>query len=254
MNLAGHTKLLFSRVRTTNRVQSRVNRLINHLIRLKFKDRFSAGEMLGGLLWSETELIRELHNHRGRLIVIGIPRGGILTANAVAKKLSATMNVMVPRRLVSPYDDEATIGAVTEDGEIFLNQVIIDFLKISQKHIEQEKEKKLEEIGMIKSRYGIDTIDLGRQICGRTVILVDDGAASGSTLVSSLRYIRRQRPNYLIVGIPVAPKATINFLQKEADRVVCIMNPHDDFFRCVEEYYVDFRQITDNVVADLLKE
>lgn len=229
---------------------------VNQRLQVKFKDRDAAGKMLGDIIRDEIKKIRLLNEDNGKhheLVIVGIPRGGVVTALAVARKLSATLDIVVARRLLAPYNEELTIGAVTNDLVLYLNQDVVDGLNISRDYIETETTKQSEEIKSRISRYRLHNAgNLEYDMRRATVVLVDDGAASGATLIAALRYVKTRNPQYLIVGVPIASKQTMSLIRKEADKVLCIFTPSNESFRSVEQFYVDFVPITDNQVADAL--
>lgn len=210
--------------------------------------------MLGDLLKHEIKnTLNQDCQVKQELIIAGIPTGGLITAFAAARKLSATLDVVIAKRLVAPHNEEITIGAVTHDLILYLDEEIIDALNVSQQYIESEKAKRFEEINSKSGRFQVNNSKrLDNDLKGKTIVLVDDGAASGATLVAASRYLKTRNPKYLIVCVPVAPKQTIQLLKYEADKVYCILMPNGDKFRAVEQYYVDFSQLTDTQVADVV--
>jgi putative phosphoribosyl transferase len=222
--------------------------LISRKSQLKFKDRQSAGKVLARQLRTSIDRKITLYDDTGKarkVIVLGIPKGGLITAQVVAEGLSVPLDIVVSRRLLDKNDKELTIGAIT-DGECHLNEKIIDALRISQEHIEVEKRKRLKEIELLNFRYHVNNKEsLKDRIRDRITILIDDGASSGSTIVASIKYIRACGPVFIAVGIPVAPRATIRLIEKYADWVEPILTPSDKEFKSVEQYYVDFHPISD---------
>jgi putative phosphoribosyl transferase len=224
---------------------------------MKIRDRFAAGNILGDMIKEEVNrmgLIKDGNHRNPQLIVLGIPRGGIITALAVAKKLSAILDVVVCRRLLAPQNEEIAIGAIMESGEVYLNNEIIAELKISQDYIEKEKTRQLEEMKCQNLRFRQNTsISLEDSIQGNIVVLIDDGAASGATLTAALRYIKGHKPLCVIVGIPIAPRETVSMIKNESHKVVSIFAPTNHEFVSVEQYYLNFNPVTDFQVIEVLQ-
>ena len=197
---------------------------------LRFKDREKAASTLAGLLKDTVKGIE-----KNEIYVIGIPRGGVITADVIAKKLNANFDVVIPRKIRAPYNEELAIGAIidAENPLVYVDQFLIEQLNISSEYIESEKQNQIGEIKRRESLYQINTNKMS--VAGKTVILVDDGAAMGATLIVSARWINKLKPKKLIIAIPVAPKGTIQKLKKEVDRVESLIAPSDSKFETVSK-------------------
>ena len=179
--------------------------------RLKIKNREAAAVILAEALKG---IISE--NERTNSIVLGIPRGGVTMAYVIYKKLSAdAFDIVIPRRLCAPFNKELGIGAIMRDGTIYLNKYVIDALGITSGYIENEMERQKNEIERREGLYHIS--NKRHKISNRTVVLVDDGAATGATLIVALRWIRKQNPKKIIAVVTVAPKETVKLLKEEAE-------------------------------------
>jgi putative phosphoribosyl transferase len=221
---------------------------------MKFKDRFAAGSILGEILRGEIKKMDlSFYKSDQQVVVIGIHRGGVLTGLATARKLRARLGIVFVARIGAPHNQEITLGAVMEGGVPYFNQYIIDALNVPPEYIQAERIKKINELQKCKSKH-LALYDgyLDYEIRDKTIILVDDGAASGSTLIASLRLLRSSNPRHLLVGVPIAPNQTINLLKNEADKVLSIFIPSDDTFSAVEHYYSDFSPITYDILAEKL--
>lgn len=203
-------------------------------------------------------------------IVLGIPRGGVITADIVASKLASSLSnaavvidfdILMPRKLPIPNNSEVAIGAIMEDSSTYLDHTLVDQIQISQGYIEKQKSKQLEEIKRRLSLYR-NTIELGereRKIKQhRTVILIDDGIATGATMIAAARWIRRnkqksQEPRHLIIGATVAPKETVELLKREADHVEVITTPSSSNFMSVGQFYQNFEPVSDQQVVDIMR-
>jgi putative phosphoribosyl transferase len=221
---------------------------------LKVKDRESAGNILGETL---KEIVKKVD--RNNTFVLGIPRGGIIIAEVIARKLACELDLFIVKRLRSPYNEELAIGAVTEDGTTFLNELIIEELKISQEFIEGEISHQLQEIKRLTQLYNHkNKSSLERNAIdfkNKTMVIVDDGAATGSTIIATIRSVRKNmNPKRLIIAVPVSPKATINRLNnEEIDQIEVITSPQNRNFMSIEQYYQNFDQVTDKQVIEIIQ-
>jgi putative phosphoribosyl transferase len=206
-----------------------------------FRDRVDAGRALAV----------ELERYRGtHALVFGLPRGGVVVAAEVARWLDAELDVVVARKLGAPFSPELAIGAVTADGVQLLNRALIRALGLSEPYITavtrtQLAEAQRREVELRGNRPR-------PRIAGRTVILVDDGLATGATMRVAVRAVRRERPARLIVAVPVGSPEGCAALRGEVDEVVCPFQPEE--FGGVGLWYRDFEQTEDSEVKELLEE
>ena len=219
---------------------------------LRYKDRESAGNILGEAL---KDLIKK--EDRKNCIVLGIPRGGVITAYYIARKLGCHFDILISRKLCAPGNEELAIGAVTEYGAVYLNDRLIKELDITSDYIEKEKFKQLNEIKRRNSlyRYKNNTLDGGYNTgVHKTVILADDGTATGATFIAAKRSVKRVGIGGLIImATPVAPKSTVALLKNEGIEHIEVITSFDDSdFKSVEDYYDDFHQLTDQEVIDVI--
>lgn len=206
-----------------------------------FHDRVDAGRVLAG----------HLSQYRGKgPVALGIPRGGVVVAAEIARRLEGPLDVVVARKLGAPGSPELAVGAVTADGERFLNDDIIRMLGISQEYVEsvtalQMAEAKRRQEWLRNLRPAVPLAD-------RVAILVDDGLATGATMRAAVRSVRRQRPAKLIVAAPVGSRDACATLSREADEVVCPYQPEP--FGAVGFFYQRFDPVDDEEVKALLDE
>jgi putative phosphoribosyl transferase len=239
---------------------------IKNKFQFKFKDRSSAANILAAALM-DTINKQRLRNNNNVITVLGIPRGGVVLADLISTKLKAShFDIVIPRKLRIPHNEEAAFGAIMGDGTVYVDDRIIRDLNISENYIEYEKKIQLREIERRSSLY---TLGKSQQYSSEneikdhtriatktttTTILVDDGAASGSTIIAAAKSVRKNSsPNSrLIIALPVAPKETVNsLLRKEADHVEVIAKP--SFFNSVGQYYQNFEPVSDEKVIDIIK-
>jgi predicted phosphoribosyltransferase len=205
-----------------------------------FADRRAAGIALAA----------RLERYRGAdPLVLGLPRGGVPVAAEVARHLDGELDVLVARKLGSPVSPELAIGAITADGERFLNTGIIEMFGVPDMYIDRIAAAQQEEARRREERFRKGRPPL--RIAGRTVILVDDGLATGATMRAAVRAVRKQQPARLVVAVPVGAPDSCTALRQEVDEVVCLGEPPD--FGAVGLYYGDFRQVQDADVEALLQ-
>lgn len=210
---------------------------------IKFKDRIGAGEALASALKFTIK-----RSKGKRTLVLGIPRGGVIVAEAVARKLNGDFDVVIPRKLTAPDNKENAIGAVMLDGSAYLDDFLVSSLKVPQEYIEEEKRLQMQEI---ERRIGLFRPDRGEyDIRDRTVVLVDDGIATGCTVIVAARWLRKQGPKKLIIAAPIANPQIVDMLKNEADSVEIISTPSN--FGTVNQFYQDFEQATDDKVKEIL--
>lgn len=211
---------------------------------IKFRDRRGAGEALA------TALKFTLKKSNGkRPLVLAIPRGGVIVAESVAKRLGADFDIVIPRKLMAPDNKENAIGAVMPDGSVYLDDFLIASLKVPQDYIDEEKRLQLQEIERRTRLFRPDAGDY--DIRHRTVVLVDDGIATGATVIVVARWLKKQDPLRLIIAAPVANPQVVDILSNEADSVEIISTPSN--FASVNQFYQDFEQSTDQKVIEIMK-
>jgi len=182
------------------------------------------------------------------LLVLALPRGGVPIAFEVAIALHAPLDVFLVRKLGFPGQEELAIGAIATGGARLLNAAIIRSLHLPPEQVEEITGRETKELERREHLYRGDRAALN--IDGHTVILVDDGIATGSSMRVAVTALRQKNPRKLIVAIPVAPSSICKQLQRESDVVVCLSTPPD--FYAVGEWYREFSQVSDNAVHELL--
>jgi len=220
---------------------------------LKIKNRESAGSILAASLKDNLKKW-----NKSNIIIVGIPRGGLIVAEIIAKKLSCSLDVILVKRLRSPYNEEMGIGAVTEDGTTYLNKSLIEELKISDEYIHNELSYQLKEIKRQADMYYEEKRHLLHErnitVNRKIIIIVDDGAATGSTIIATIKSLRhKHNPSRIIVAIPVCPRSTVDLLRsKGADHVEIITSPADNNFRSIEQFYHNFDQVSHSQVLEII--
>ncbi len=205
-----------------------------------FQDRREAGQRLAAAL---------AHYRDRRPFVLAIPRGGVVVGYEVAAALGAPLDVVVPRKLRAPYNPELAVGAVAHDGSVYLDSPLVSHLDVTEEYLREESARQLEEIRRRMQLYRGDRPTPALE--ETTSILVDDGIATGSTMIAALRATRAAHPARLVAAIPVAPAEGAAVLRREADEVICLHAPL--MFYAVGQFYVDFAQTDDDEVIALLR-
>lgn len=196
------------------------------------------------------QLAKALKRYRGRpdTIVVGLPRGGVVTAAAVAEELDLPLDVLVIRKLGAPDNEELALGAIGPRGVRVLNADVISMCGIDPLEIDLIEERERAELERRERLYRGDRRPLD---CARKkVIVVDDGLATGSTMAAAIAILRRERADWIILAVPVAPIETLDRLYLHADELVCLATPEP--FRAVGYWYTDFAQVDDAEVMRTL--
>ena len=206
-----------------------------------FQDRREAGKALAARLAS--------FKGRPSLIVLGIPRGGVVVGHEIAQALGAPLDVYITRKIGAPHNPELAIGAVASDGTLLIDHQLVRRLGVSQDYVDEESERQKQEIGRRLAEYRGE--GPGPELADKVVILADDGVATGATTLVTIQAINSQQPTELILALPVGPRDSIETLRQEVDQLVCLHAP--EIFWAVGAFYNVFDQTTDDEVKALLK-
>lgn len=204
-----------------------------------FRDRLEAA----------SQLADSLKAYQGQKpLVLAIPRGAVPMAKLIAERLDGDFDVVLVRKLRAPWQPELAVGSVDESGWTYIAPFAAS-MGADDKHLAEEKRKQLETIRQRRAQY----TPLRPHInpAGRTVIVIDDGLATGATMIAALHGLRQQQPAKLVCAVPVAPPDTLVKVRELADEVVCLQAP--EFFQAVGQFYRDFPQVEDEEVIALLK-
>ena len=205
-----------------------------------YRDRTEAGKRLAAEL--------EAYAGRADVLVLALPRGGVPVAFEVARALRAPLDIFLVRKLGVPGHEELAMGAIATGGVRVLNEDVMRYINIPDEVIDAVAAKEQRELARREQLYRDDRP--APDVRGRTVILVDDGLATGSTMRAAAAALRKQQPAKIIVAVPVAAAATCDEFRAEVDEVVCAVTPEP--FQAVGLWYKDFSQTTDEEVHDLL--
>lgn len=205
-----------------------------------FRDRKEAGHQLAAALGE--------YKNRDDVVILALPRGGVIVAYEVAKDLKAQLDIVVPRKIGAPGNPEFAIGAITESGEGIFDEAALEYLQVNEKYIrktvaEEQKEAKRR---LKVYRCGRKAVPLR----GRTVILIDDGIATGSTMRAAIKSVLARAARSVIVAVPVMPADRVSAFEKEVDELVYLDAPYD--FAAVGQFYEYFEQTTDEEVVKIM--
>lgn len=206
-----------------------------------FRDREHAGELLSRIL---------LRYQSGHAAVVAVPRGGVPVGFSIARNLQVPLDVVIPRKLPIPEEPEAGFGAVTADGSIVLNDRLVAQLDLPPKTIDaivKEVRREVERREAVYRQAG-PRVDLSE----RTVVLVDDGLASGYTMLAAIKSIRKDGPRKVVVAVPCSPVRSIKLVTPQVDEICCLIRSDEPIF-AVASYYEDFADLSDEQVLDYLR-
>jgi putative phosphoribosyl transferase len=207
-----------------------------------FADRHDAGRYLAGML----------DDYAGdpNVVVLALPRGGVPVAYEIAHKLQVPMDIFIVRKLGVPVHEELAMGAIATGGVRVLNEDVIRKLQITDEMIEAAAEEQERELRRRELEYRGEREPL--ELSGKTVILVDDGLATGASMRAAVQALKLHSPAKVVVAVPVGAEETCRLFEQEVDDVVCGKTPED--FRAVGAWYDDFTQTTDEEVCRLIDE
>lgn len=206
-----------------------------------FRNRTEAGQRLAG----------ELAAYKGRedVVVLGIPRGGVPVAAAIASALGVPLDIFLSRKLGVPGDEELAFGAVAANDETYIDDFIVKAAGVTPEQIQRTVKEVRQVLEERAGLYRKDRRPVALQ--GRTVILVDDGVATGASMLAAIRAMRQDQPKQIVLAVPVAPAATASRLERVVDASFVLERPAD--FLAVGQFYADFRQVSDAEVVELLE-
>lgn len=209
---------------------------------LPFENRAAAGCVLASKL--------SAFSGRGDVVVVGLARGGMSVAFAVAQMLHVPLDVFVVRKLGTPWNRELAMGAVAAGGVRVLDLSLIQDLRLTDEDIQKVADAELQELRRREQLYRSDHPPV--LVAGKTVILVDDGIATGNSVLAAIRALRQQHVAHVVVATPVIAVPSYNAIRMEADDVVCVAEPVS--FLAISQWYEDFHEVSDDDVCSLLEQ
>ncbi len=207
-----------------------------------FQNRIEAGRALAAQVKSSVT--------EPDVVVLALPRGGVPVGFEVARALHAPLDVFLVRKLGMPGEEELAVGAIASGGTRVLNRDLIDYLHVPENVIEQITERERPELERRERFYREDRAPLA--VAGRTVVLVDDGLATGASMLAAARALHPQGARRIVIAVPVAAPQTCDEFRSEVDQIICLETPYP--FRAVGIWYEDFAQTTDDDVRKLLEQ
>lgn len=212
-----------------------------------FRDRTDAAKQLAERLYW---LKNEIQENKSSVVIVAVPRGGVVIGNIIASQLGAKLDLVVSRKIGAPFNPELAIGAVMPDGSYFLNDVA-EMMNVSQDYIESQIEKEVKEIDrrLIEFRGNREYYN---KLEDKIVVLVDDGIATGATILASAKWIKdKHNCKQLIIAVPLAPREILEDLNRAADKLIVLYTPEP--FGAVGRFYHDFNQVSDDEVKKMMK-
>ena len=209
-------------------------------VEVMFEDRVDAGKKLS---------LRLMEFRDKDVLVLAIPRGGVVVAAEVAEALNASLDVVVTRKIEAPGEPEFAIGAVTQEGDVILDRQAAESLGASKEYLDGQVELKRREVDeRVRKFRGNERYP---EIKGRVVVIVDDGIATGSSVEAAVMSVRKRMPKEIVVAVPVAPSDAVETLAADGTRVVCLETPQA--FLAIGEFYKNFDQVPDDEVKRVLE-
>ena len=205
-----------------------------------FRNRAEAAHLLAQRLQG-----RELQDP----LVLAIPRGGVVTGAVLARELGAELDVVLACKLRAPGQPELAVGAVAEEGQVHLNQAIEEHLGLTEEYVARERAHQLSELARRQDLFR--AVRPPAPLAGRSVIVTDDGIATGATMSAALQVARAQKPHELIVAVPVASPDRLEEIRRRCDEVICLLAPRS--FWAIGQFYKDFSPVEDAEALELLR-
>ena len=211
----------------------------------------SSGEQFQGRIEAGQKLASQLREYQGRkTAVLGIPRGGIIIAQQIANMLEASLDIVLSHKLGAPGNPELAIGAVCEDGKLFVDERISSYVGADDSYIEQEKIRQLHEINRRIQLYREALPKL--TLKAKVVIVTDDGVATGATMQAALWAVRQEGPAKIVAALPVGSQDSLKKLSKDTDETICLQAP--PFFSALSQFYLQFNQVEDEELLEILRQ
>ena len=222
----------------------------------KYKSRFEAGEVLAGLINNECEVLKyHLTHNKEQFFCYAIPNGGIPVAEGFCKSLNINYDFLIVRKVKIPFNTEAGFGSVTTDGSVLINESLLSRLNLTEKDINNAIELTKQEIkqrlifydkeGNLKETYT-------KNIQGKHVFMIDDGLASGFTMLAAIKMVKAYKPSKIYIAVPTAPQSTVQRIEKEVDEIFC-PNIRDVWRFAVAEAYLNWYDVPESEVLELVK-
>jgi putative phosphoribosyl transferase len=208
-----------------------------------------SGKPFDGRVEAGRLLAQQLQEYRGqKAVVLGIPRGGVIIAKQIAIELEADLDIVLAHKLGAPGNPELAIGAICEDGKLFIDERTSSYVGADENYIRQEKAQQLKEISRRVELYRKVLAKLSLK--SRIVIITDDGVATGATMQAALWAVRQEKPQKIIAALPVGPMDSLERLSEDADETICLQAP--PYFAALSQFYSLFTQVEDEELLQVL--
>ena len=208
-----------------------------------------SGKPFDGRVEAGRLLAQQLQEYRGqKAVVLGIPRGGVIIAQQIAIELEADLDIVLAHKLGAPGNPELAIGAICEDGKLFIDERTSSYVGADENYIRQEKARQLKEISRRVELYRKVLAKLSLK--SRIVIITDDGVATGATMQAALWAVRQEKPQKIIAALPVGPMDSLERLSEDADETICLQAP--PYFAALSQFYSLFTQVEDEELLQVL--
>jgi putative phosphoribosyl transferase len=208
-----------------------------------------SGKPFDGRVEAGRLLAQQLQEYRGqKAVVLGIPRGGVIIAKQIAIELEADLDIVLAHKLGAPGNPELAIGAICEDGKLFIDERTSSYVGADENYIRQEKARQLKEISRRVELYRKVLAKLSLK--SRIVIITDDGVATGATMQAALWAVRQEKPQKIIAALPVGPMDSLERLSEDADETICLQAP--PYFAALSQFYSLFTQVEDEELLQVL--
>ena len=217
-----------------------------------FINRITAADLLSSYI---TTSIHKFNKNERKTAIFGIPRGGVVIANVISKRLQSDYkDIIITKRLRSPFNKEVSIGAIAEDGSLFINQYLVKKLNIPNEYLIKERNICLKEIKYKRELYDnkLEKNKTKENISNNITVIVDDGSATGASFIAAAKCLRKYNPFKIIVAAPIIPNDVFKLLNQETDATVAILKPKKHFYY-IQQFYKDFNTINENEVINILK-
>jgi predicted phosphoribosyltransferase len=209
----------------------------------------SSDKPFSGRVEAGLSLAQQLKNYHGqKAVVLGVPRGGVIIAQQIAGELEADLDIVLSHKLGAPGNPELAIGAVCEDGKLFIDDRLISYVDTDKGYIKKERELQLQEIARRVKLYRGVLAKISLE--ARIVIVTDDGIATGATMQAALWAVRQEKAEKIIAAIPVGPQDSLEKLSGDADEMICLQSP--PYFAALSQFYLQFPQVEDQELLEIL--
>ena len=201
-----------------------------------------------------TNEIHKFSKNERKTAIFGIPRGGVVIANVISKRIQSDYkDIIITKRLRSPFNKEVSIGAIAEDGSLFINRHVVKKLNIPNEYLIKEMDYCLKDIEYKRELYGnkLEKNKRKENISNNISIIVDDGSATGASFIVAAKYLRKYNPFKIILAAPIIPNDVFKLLNQESDTTIAILKPKKHFYY-IQQFYRDFNTVNEYEVINII--